>query len=74
MTEKTTHLPSGETAGAPTRFISHSASWVSGCFAWGQAPARGAEKGGRDGGAGGDGRSFIEGSSITSNRRTGPPP
>jgi hypothetical protein len=30
-TEKTAHRPSGETDGAPTRFMSQSASWVSGC-------------------------------------------
>src|SRR6185503_17133414 len=29
-TETTTHLPSGDRAGAPTRFIIHRASWVTG--------------------------------------------
>jgi hypothetical protein len=32
VTEKTTHLPSGLIAGAPTRFINHMVSCVSGCF------------------------------------------
>src|SRR6266404_4236411 len=32
VTEKTTHLPSGLTFGAPTRFINHMASCVIGCL------------------------------------------
>src|ERR1700678_48925 len=39
-TEKTTHLPSGLTAGVPTRFIIHKASWVIGLMgvvAWAAA-------------------------------------
>src|SRR3984957_14002508 len=39
-TEKTTHLPSGLTAGVPTRFIIHKVSWViglTGVVAWAAA-------------------------------------
>src|ERR1051325_2764168 len=39
VTEKTTHLPSGLTAGAPTRGISHIDSCVSGCFGWAEGAA-----------------------------------
>src|SRR5437773_11165183 len=39
MTEKTTSLPSGESDGAPTRGINHSASWVTGCFVCAYADA-----------------------------------
>ncbi len=40
VTEKTTHLPSGLMEGAPTRFISHSASCVRGCFCANSAAAK----------------------------------
>src|SRR5687767_4143106 len=33
VSEKTTHLPSGDGAGDPTRFIRNSVSWVTGGFA-----------------------------------------
>ena len=54
--DRTTHLPSGERTGAPTRFIIQSDSCVTGCGAgWGPGPRReaGGRQGKEEGGAGG---------------------